>query len=38
MASFAVESFSLDALATVTRDEVAHRVREIKLLSDFHPL
>jgi len=37
MASFSVESFSLDRLAEVTIDEVAGRVREIKLLSDFVP-
>jgi sugar/nucleoside kinase (ribokinase family) len=38
MASFSVESFSLDRLAEVTLEEVAQRVREIKLLSDFQPL
>jgi sugar/nucleoside kinase (ribokinase family) len=38
MASFAVESFSLDRLAEATREQVSHRIREIKLLSDFHPL
>lgn len=37
MASFAVESFSLDRLAEATRDEVAGRIREIKQLSDFVP-
>jgi len=37
MASFAVESFSLDRLAAATPDEVAGRVREIKQLSDFNP-
>jgi sugar/nucleoside kinase (ribokinase family) len=38
MASFAVESFSLDSLVKTTREQVSHRIREIKLLSDFHPL
>lgn len=38
MASFSVESFSLNRLATATLDEVAQRTRELKLLSDFHPL
>jgi sugar/nucleoside kinase (ribokinase family) len=38
MASFAVESFSLDSLAAASKEQVAHRIREIKLLSDFHPL
>jgi sugar/nucleoside kinase (ribokinase family) len=38
MASFAVESFSLDRLAAATLDEVAARIREIKLLSDFAPV
>ena len=37
MASFAVESFSLDRLAEATRDEVAGRIRELKQLSDFVP-
>jgi sugar/nucleoside kinase (ribokinase family) len=37
MASFAVESFSLDRLGSATMDEVAARVRELKLLSDFVP-
>lgn len=38
MASFSVESFSLNRLSTVSLDEVAQRTRELKLLSDFHPL
>jgi sugar/nucleoside kinase (ribokinase family) len=38
MASFSVESFSLNRLSTATLDEVAQRTRELKLLSDFHPL
>ena len=38
MASFSVESFSLDRLAATTTEEIAARTREIKLLSDFHPL
>jgi len=37
MASFAVESFSLDRLAGATKEEVADRIREIKQLSDFVP-
>lgn len=38
MASFSVESFSLDRLAAATAEEIAGRTREIKLLSDFLPL
>lgn len=38
MASFAVESFSLDRLAAATMEEISQRMREIKLLSDFHPI
>jgi sugar/nucleoside kinase (ribokinase family) len=38
MASFSVESFSLTRLSTATLDDVAQRTRELKLLSDFHPL
>lgn len=38
MASFSVESFSLTSLAAATLDDVNQRIREIKLLSEFHPL
>lgn len=38
MASFSVESFSLDRLAEVTLEEVAARTREMRRLSEFEPL
>ena len=38
MASFSVESFSLDRLAATTSEEMAERTRDIKRLSDFQPL
>ncbi|PLY02676.1 MAG: sugar kinase [Desulfuromonas sp.] len=38
MASFTVESFSLDRLKSLDYSEIETRFREMKLLSDFEPL
>ena len=38
MASFNVESFSLDRLKTLEYKEIEDRFREMKLLSDFEPI
>ena len=38
MASFTVESFSLDRLKQLRYDEIEARFKEMKLLSDFEPI
>lgn len=38
MASFTVESFSLDRLKTLRYEEIESRFHEMKLLSDFEPI
>jgi len=38
MASFTVESFSLDRLKELQYKEIEDRFREMKLLSDFEPI